>query len=80
MAVVGACGGSSTLSTGDLIFRPCFSSALLILVWFNQKTSLPASVNIPDLCCVQFSTKALPLSRVVMYELTSSRCHQPAVM
>ncbi|NWR60173.1 CCL4 protein, partial [Bucorvus abyssinicus] len=55
-------------------------AVLFVAVLCYQVSSSPASVNISGPCCVQFSTKALPSSRVVMYELTGSHCSQPAVI
>ncbi|XP_026717676.1 C-C motif chemokine 5-like [Athene cunicularia] len=42
--------------------------------------SSPTSVNLSGPCCVQYSAKPLPSSRVVMYEHTGSHCSQPAVI
>ncbi|XP_010137724.1 PREDICTED: C-C motif chemokine 5-like [Buceros rhinoceros silvestris] len=55
-------------------------AVLFVAVLCYQASSSPASVNISGPCCVQFSTKALPSSRVVMYEVTGSHCAQPAVI
>ncbi|XP_074701432.1 C-C motif chemokine 5-like [Strix aluco] len=42
--------------------------------------SSPTSVNLSGPCCVQYSAKPLPSSRVVMYEHAGSHCSQPAVI
>ncbi|XP_075296458.1 C-C motif chemokine 13-like [Opisthocomus hoazin] len=41
---------------------------------------ISGSVNVSGPCCLRYSTKAFPLSRVVMYEHTGSHCIQPAVI
>ncbi|KAM6048982.1 C-C motif chemokine 4 homolog [Theristicus caerulescens] len=60
-----------------------FTAALAVLfvaVLCYQVSSSPASVNLSGPCCVQYSTKVFPSSRVVMYEHTGSHCFQPAVI
>ncbi|XP_068272065.1 C-C motif chemokine 3-like 1 [Nyctibius grandis] len=55
-------------------------AVLFVSVLCYQVSSSPAAVNVSGRCCVQFSTKAFPSSRVVMYEHTGSHCSQPAVI
>ncbi|NXC22353.1 CCL4 protein, partial [Corythaeola cristata] len=55
-------------------------AVLLVAVLCYQVSSSPASVNFSGPCCYQYSKKALPSSRVVLYEHTGSHCSQPAVI
>ncbi|XP_009982920.1 PREDICTED: C-C motif chemokine 3-like 1 [Tauraco erythrolophus] len=55
-------------------------AVLLVAVLCNQVFSSPASVNLSGPCCYRYSNKALPSSRVVLYEHTGSHCSQPAVI
>nr|XP_009938680.1 PREDICTED: tripartite motif-containing protein 58-like [Opisthocomus hoazin] len=55
-------------------------AVLLVAVLCYQVSSSPSSVNVSGPCCLRYSTKAFPLSRVVMYEHTGSHCVQPAVI
>ncbi|KAF1632391.1 C-C motif chemokine 3-like 1, partial [Eudyptes filholi] len=55
-------------------------AVLFVAVLCHQVSSSPTSVNFSGPCCVKYSTKAFPLSRVVMYEHTGSHCFQPAVI
>nr|XP_009676484.1 PREDICTED: C-C motif chemokine 4 homolog [Struthio camelus australis]XP_009676485.1 PREDICTED: C-C motif chemokine 4 homolog [Struthio camelus australis] len=60
-----------------------FTAALAVLfvsVFCYQVSSSPAAVNFSGPCCIQYSTKAIPLNRVVMYEHAGSHCFQPAVI
>ncbi|NXW83243.1 CCL4 protein, partial [Alopecoenas beccarii] len=56
-------------------------AVLFVAVLCYQVSSSPvSSVNFSGPCCVQYSTKALPSSRVLIYEHTGSRCSQPAMV
>ncbi|NXT59188.1 CCL4 protein, partial [Pluvianellus socialis] len=55
-------------------------AVLFVAVLCYEVSSSPASVNFSGPCCIQYRTKAFPLSRVVMYEHTGSHCSQPAVI
>ncbi|NWH44432.1 CCL4 protein, partial [Fregata magnificens] len=54
-------------------------AVLFVAVLCYQVSSSPSSVNFGP-CCIKYSTKEFPLSRVVMYEHTGSHCFQPAVI
>ncbi|XP_075374468.1 C-C motif chemokine 5-like [Mycteria americana] len=55
-------------------------AVLFVAVLCYQVSSSPTSVNFSGPCCIQYSPKPFPSSRVVMYERTGSHCSQPAVM
>ncbi|KAM6403005.1 C-C motif chemokine 4 homolog [Rhynochetos jubatus] len=55
-------------------------AVLTVAILCYQVSSSPYSVNLSGPCCVRYSTKAFPLSRVVRYEHTGSHCSQPAVI
>ncbi|XP_051492025.1 C-C motif chemokine 4 homolog [Apus apus] len=55
-------------------------AVLFVAVLCYQVSSSPASVNFSGPCCVRYSSKAFPVSRVVKYEHTGSHCFQPAVI
>ncbi|NXK46787.1 CCL4 protein, partial [Chauna torquata] len=55
-------------------------AVLVVAALCYQVSSSPAAVNFSGPCCTQFSTKAFPPSRVIMYEHTSSHCSQPGVI
>ncbi|NWH65136.1 CCL4 protein, partial [Geococcyx californianus] len=55
-------------------------AVLFVAVLCYQVSSSPISVNLSGPCCVQYSTKAFPVSRIVKYEHTGSHCLQPAVI
>ncbi|NXI40835.1 CCL26 protein, partial [Galbula dea] len=55
-------------------------ATLCVAVLCYHVSSSPPSVNLSGPCCTQYSTKALPSSRVMMYEYTGSHCFQPAVI
>ncbi|XP_009945331.1 PREDICTED: C-C motif chemokine 4 homolog, partial [Leptosomus discolor] len=55
-------------------------AVLFVAVVCYQVSSSPVSVNFSGPCCVNYSNKPFPLSRVVMYEHTGSNCPQPAVI
>ncbi|XP_074889417.1 C-C motif chemokine 5-like [Buteo buteo] len=55
-------------------------AVLLMAVLCYQVSSSPRSVNMSGPCCLQYSTKPFPSSRVVMYEHAASHCFQPAVI
>ncbi|XP_072738736.1 C-C motif chemokine 4 homolog [Ciconia boyciana] len=55
-------------------------AVLFVAVLCYQVSSSPTSVNFSGPCCIQYSSKPFPSSRVVMYERTGSHCPQPAVM
>ncbi|XP_027661741.1 C-C motif chemokine 3-like 1 [Falco biarmicus] len=55
-------------------------AVLVAAVLYCQVSSSPLSVNFSGPCCIKYSTKAFPSSRVVMYEHTGSHCFQPAVI
>ncbi|NXE83240.1 CCL4 protein, partial [Cochlearius cochlearius] len=55
-------------------------AVLFVAVLCYRVSSSPASVNFSGPCCTQYSPKAFPLSRVLMYEYTGSHCLQPAVI
>ncbi|NXN05992.1 CCL4 protein, partial [Sylvia borin] len=54
-------------------------SVLFVVVFCYQATSSPMSLNRYSVCCVEYITRPLPLSRVVKYEHTGSHCFPPAV-
>ncbi|NWX40865.1 CCL4 protein, partial [Steatornis caripensis] len=53
---------------------------LLVAVLCYQVSSSPIAINVSGPCCVKYSTKVLPSSRVVTYQHTGSHCFQPAVI
>ncbi|NWW91601.1 CCL4 protein, partial [Rhynochetos jubatus] len=55
-------------------------AVLTVAILCYQVSSSPYSVNLSGPCCIRYSTKAFPLSRVVRYEHTGSHCSQPAVI
>nr|XP_021150619.1 uncharacterized protein LOC102084537 isoform X2 [Columba livia] len=55
-------------------------AVLFVAVLCYQVSSSPSSVNFSGPCCVRYSAKAFPSSRVLMYVHTGSHCSQPAVM
>ncbi|NWI23850.1 CCL4 protein, partial [Sula dactylatra] len=55
-------------------------AVLFVAVLCYKVSSSPASVNFSGPCCIQYSMKALPVSRVVTYEHTGSHCSKPAVI
>ncbi|NWU71798.1 CCL4 protein, partial [Pterocles burchelli] len=55
-------------------------AVLFVAVLCYQVSSSPTGVNFSGRCCVQYITKAIPSSRVMMYEHASSHCFQPAVI
>ncbi|NXG60666.1 CCL4 protein, partial [Hemiprocne comata] len=55
-------------------------AVLFVAVLCYQVSSSPISINISGRCCVHYSSKAFPVSRVVMYEHTGGHCFQPAVI
>ncbi|NXJ82487.1 CCL5 protein, partial [Trogon melanurus] len=55
-------------------------AVLFVAVLCYQGSCSPSAVNLSGPCCLQYITKPLPLSRVVMYEHTGSHCTQPAVI
>ncbi|NWI71575.1 CCL5 protein, partial [Todus mexicanus] len=55
-------------------------AVLCVAVLCYQVSSSPYAVNFSGPCCTQFSTSALPSSRIVMYQFTNSHCPQPAVI
>ncbi|NWV20329.1 CCL5 protein, partial [Origma solitaria] len=60
-----------------------FTAALAVLfvaVLCYKVSSSPFSLNFYGPCCVKYITRPLPLSRVVNYEHTGSRCSPPAVI
>ncbi|XP_010012699.1 PREDICTED: C-C motif chemokine 4 homolog [Nestor notabilis] len=55
-------------------------AVLLMAVLCYQVSSSPWGANVPGSCCLRYATKAVPASRVVTYEHTSSHCDLPAVI
>ncbi|NXS44225.1 CCL4 protein, partial [Balaeniceps rex] len=55
-------------------------AVLFVAILCYQVSSSPTSVNFFGPCCINYSTKAFPSSRVAMYEHTGSHCFQPAVI
>ncbi|NXK11984.1 CCL4 protein, partial [Herpetotheres cachinnans] len=55
-------------------------TVLFAAVLCYQVSSSPVSVNVSGPCCIKYSAKAFPLSRVMMFEHTGSHCFQPAVI
>ncbi|NWY76078.1 CCL4 protein, partial [Erithacus rubecula] len=59
---------------------PAALSLLFVVAFCYQTSSSPFSLNFYGPCCVEYITRALPLSRVVKYEQTGSHCSPPAVI
>ncbi|NWV08820.1 CCL4 protein, partial [Ptilonorhynchus violaceus] len=60
-----------------------FTSALAVLfvaVLCYQVSSSPSSLDFYGPCCIKYITKPLPLSLVVKYKHTGSRCSLSAVI
>ncbi|XP_010193278.1 PREDICTED: C-C motif chemokine 5-like [Mesitornis unicolor] len=55
-------------------------AVLLVAVLCYQASSSPQSVNFSSPCCIKYSQRAFPLSRIKKFERTGSHCSQPAVI
>ncbi|XP_065503428.1 C-C motif chemokine 3-like 1 [Caloenas nicobarica] len=71
---------SSSPSNRSMETSTAALAVLFVAVLCYQVSSSPSSVNFSGRCCVQYSSKAFPSSRVLMYEHTGSHCSQPAVI